>query len=59
MFLLKIIHFQQEQKKTTEVLRTGRESLINKLINDALIPEYNIALSALKNLQFISKEKYA
>lgn len=33
--------------------------LINKHISDALIPDYNVALPALKNLLAISKEKYA
>ena len=49
------MQFQNDQKKTTEILRSGRESLINKLINDALVSDYNVALAALKNLQSISK----
>jgi hypothetical protein len=57
--LLKVLQFQNDQKKTTEILRSGRESLINKLINDALIPDYNVAIAALKNLLSLSKEKYA
>lgn len=57
--MLKVLQFQNDQKKTTEILRSGRESLINKLINDALIPDYNVAIAALKNLLSLSKEKYA
>lgn len=55
IFLLRVMQFQNDQKKTTEILRSGRESLINKLINDALVPDYNVSLAALKNLQSISK----
>lgn len=51
--------FQHEQKRTTEILRSGRESLIGKLINDSLIPDYNVAYSALRNLLSIAKEKYS
>jgi hypothetical protein len=59
LFLLKILLFQHEQKRTTEILRAGRETLIGKHINDALVPDFNVALPALKNLLAISKEKYA
>ena len=58
-FLLKLLMFQHEQKRTTEVLRTGRETLLSKLISDALVPDYAVALPALKNLLPISKEKYS
>ena len=51
--------FQREQKRTTEILRSGRESLIGKLIGDSLVSDYNVAYSALRNLLAISKEKYS
>ena len=57
--MLKIMQFQNNQKKTTEILRSGRETLLAKLVNDALIPDFNVGLSALKNLVSLSKEKYA
>jgi hypothetical protein len=58
-FLLKVLLFQHEQKRTTEILRTGREGLIGKHINDALISDYNVAILSLKNLLAIAKEKYS
>ena len=57
--MLKIMMFQHEQKRTTEILRSGRESLIGKLIGDSLVSDYNVAYSALRNLLAISKEKYS
>lgn len=59
VFLLKIMLFQHEQKRTTEILRNGREALINKLIHDTSCMDYNVAIAALKNLLAIAKEKYA
>jgi hypothetical protein len=56
---LRILLFQHEQKRTTEILRAGRETLISKHINDALLPDFHVALPALKNLLAIAKEKYA
>lgn len=41
------------------MLRAGREALISKLISDALLPDFNVALLALKNLLALSKEKYS
>lgn len=58
LFLLKILIFQAEQKRTTELLRSGRESMLSKMVNDALLADYNVAISALKLLLLLSKEKY-
>ncbi len=55
IFLLRILLFQHEQKRSTEIIRSGRDGLITKLITDSLNPDYVIALPALKNLQAISK----
>jgi hypothetical protein len=55
VFLLRILLFQHEQRRSTEILRSGRENLIGKHINDALLPDYNVALPALKNLAAIAK----
>lgn len=59
IFLLKILLFEQEQKKSTEILRSGRETFIGKLISDSLAADYNITIAALKVLLLLSKEKYS
>lgn len=58
-FLLLILNFQAEQRRTTEILRSGRESLLNKLIADALVTDYNVTIGSLKLLLAIVKEKYS
>lgn len=59
LFLLKILIFQGDQKRVTEVLRSGRESMLMKIVNDGLLADYNVAIQAIKLMLLISKEKYS
>lgn len=42
-----------------DILKFGRESLINKLLDDSQQVDYGVSIGALKNLLSISKEKYS
>lgn len=42
-----------------DVLKAGRESLVNKLLEDAQQVDYSVGIGALKNMLALSKEKYA
>jgi hypothetical protein len=45
----------QELKKTTDILRLGKEPLINKLLDDINSIDYKISTLSLKNLLGLSK----
>lgn len=48
-----------ELKKTVDILKAGRESLINKLIEDSQQVDYTTSINSLKNILAISKDKYS
>jgi len=52
---MKNIH---ELKKTVDVLKVGRESLVNKLLEDSQQVDYSVSIGGLKNLLALSKERY-
>lgn len=59
IFFLTLMKALHELKKTVDVLKAGRESLVNKLLEDAQQVDYSVSVGALKNLLALSKEKYS
>lgn len=59
IFFLTMMKNMHELKKTVDILKLGRESLVNKLLEDSQQVDYGVSIGSLKNFLSISKEKFS